>query len=105
MNRLIPIRSGNRRTGGPADRRPPVSLNASPDWTTTPPTEPGWYWAIQVDSTTAQMVELTSAGAFRVGAEAAMHKAADFTRWLGPLAIRVPHPDYEAIPARAVRAD
>jgi hypothetical protein len=104
MDMLFPKRTGKKRNGGPGDRRPPRSLYASPNWTTTPPTEPGWYWAIQVDASTAQMVELTSAGEFRIGAKE-MHSAADFTRWLGPLAIRAPFPDYEALPGRLAGPD
>ena len=104
MNMQLPIRSGKERGGGPADRRPPRWLNASPGWTTKPPTEPGWYWAILVDTSAAQMAELTPSGEFRIGDDE-IHPATDFTSWLGPQAIRAPRLEYEALPWRPTGAD
>jgi hypothetical protein len=85
----LAIRDKRRQNGQPSDRQAPGWLNASPDWITKPPIEPGWYWAIKLDATIPQIVELTSGGEFRIGTDET-HPAADFSNWLGPLDIRVP---------------
>ena len=63
------------------------SLSFEGVWTTTPPTEPGFYWVKwEVETEDVDIVGMYSGeGGLEVWWEGAQYKAEAITHWLGPL--------------------
>ena len=66
-------------------------------WTTTPPTEPGWYWCMLRDIDTSIVIYVSNASdepepmvTYHEGEE--VLELDEMTHWLGPLPAPLPPP-------------
>lgn len=65
------------------------------EWTTTPPTEEGWYWAVHALEGEIVAVKfvgggLVTWGGWNIDQTATSASVSDFTHWLGPLPVPEP---------------
>jgi hypothetical protein len=68
-------------------------------WTTTPPTEPGWYWAIpfSMPDYPPRMVVFLPSGRVKYGDTGRVVGKENFANWQGPLPVPEP-PTIDANP-------
>lgn len=68
-------------------------------WTTTPPTEPGWYWATERHVALPKIVFARHVGTldggkgkpiFSIDEDGDIHSVFEYTHWLGPLPVPEP---------------
>jgi hypothetical protein len=93
MNPGYPVRVITHSGGGKV-----ITTDYLPDWKTTPPTEPGWYWATDYANKNTGWKEIVRVeaedGEFFVRTkDGAENNIESFEYWLGPLT--VPDPPLE----------